>query len=207
MGQQRFQTTLLQSSEPKFLKSQLCSSTDGPPIKKVRIWPTNHVTHAAREFNSHDPSNPRAILNPPTILSNPVRTFSGRIKGTRREYNPVQSLYNPTILTILYSTCLSPIKGGTPYDRTVTDFDTNANDRKGIDNITRGQKLSVQQLQPQLNTQSIPIQPNEIQWIRNKAKGCEGPETGQFNPDCNPNNPNAILNPPTILCNSVRTIG
>ena len=32
------------------------------------------------------------------------------------------------------------------------------------------------------------------------AKGCEEPETEQFNPDCNPNNPS------TILCNPGRRI-
>ena len=59
------------------------------------------------------------------------------------------------------------LKSSTPYDQTVTDFNKNANEMKRIDNVTRGQMLSVQQLQPQLNTQSSPIQPNEIQWIRN----------------------------------------
>ena len=36
------------------------------------------------------------------------------------------------------------LKSSTPYDRTVTDFNRNANDQKGIDNVTRGQMLSVQ---------------------------------------------------------------
>ena len=57
----------------------------------------------------------------------------------------------------------------------------------------------------QLKSPCNPIQPHEIQWRRNYAKGCEELEMEQFNSDCNPNNPNAILNPPTILCNPGRT--
>ena len=36
------------------------------------------------------------------------------------------------------------LKSSTPYDQTVTDFNRNANEMKRIDNVTRGQMLSVQ---------------------------------------------------------------